>query len=144
MNGVIGFANYDHHCAADLLEYFHDYRVVRSPAVPAGAVAYGDSGELDDRIPGILLSGAGEPDRVWGIYGVSIEGNSGGDHTLRVRSVCMGVPRRTREVESRGVVFVFGWGGGVCVLGEVVEAQQIEPDVPHLSSCLRLMAKFIH
>src|SRR6202050_1240548 len=108
-------------CAAvDLFEYVYDHRVVRALEVSKGATAGGDSGELADCVFWVLLSGAGEPDWLRGVHRVSAQDNSGIDHAVCVRGVCVLLFGRSDEVELCGVVFICDWGGDVRVLGKAL------------------------
>jgi uncharacterized protein (DUF486 family) len=51
---------YDHDCAADHFQYFHDLCLVWAPEVLASAAVQSHSGELVDCVCRVLLSGAGE------------------------------------------------------------------------------------
>src|SRR5580693_8852291 len=66
----------DHNFAGDF-QYFYDICVVRPPEASASSVDCRDPGQLADRPGRILLSGAGQPDRLWRIHRLPIEDHPG-------------------------------------------------------------------
>lgn len=111
---------YENRPASDLLEYFHDHCVVRPPKIPPGSAARCDRRELADRIPGILFSGSRKSHRLRPIYGLSIEGNSRGDYTLRVHGFCLDLPGRGDHVELWRGFSLSGRRRDVCLLGQIL------------------------
>ena len=71
----------------------------------------------------VLFSGAGEPDRLRGVHGLSTEGDSRGDYAQRICGLRVPLFGRAVEMELCGFVFMSLRGGGVCVLGTALGAR---------------------
>ncbi len=105
--------------AADLLEYFHDVRLVRAFEIQGPAVAGGDSRELGDCVFRIPAAGAGESVGEFGLFAGAIEDHAGGDHALRVHRVRDEVFSEPEDsLEPYCGVWVHHRGGGVCGFAE--------------------------
>lgn len=103
---------HDDNPPADPLEHFYDFRLVRTPEIPPRASFRSYCRQLADCLPGILLSGPSQPDRLVPVYRCPAEDNPGGDHALRLfdffGAVSEGVPplelsRWLRSDRLRGI-----------------------------------------
>src|SRR2546426_6644699 len=99
--------------AADHFQHLHDLRMVWASEIQGPRLVGGDSGELADRVPGILFSGAGQSHREQsGVYRGAIEDHPGGDHAGGVLFFLGSLSERAAEVELYGGIWT-GGGGGV-------------------------------
>lgn len=86
MNCAAGVSANDH--SADLLEYFHDLRVVWPFAQLAGqGVVDCRVGELGDRAIRIFIASAGESNRLHRVESVAIKNLAGSHNAVGVRTV---------------------------------------------------------
>ena len=84
-----------------------------------------DSDQLVDCVSGVLFAGAGEPARVWEVFGLPIEDHAGSDYAVRVRGVRVFLLGGIAAVELRaGVCLHFG-SSGVRVLGEELSGKPL-------------------
>src|SRR5580700_3794069 len=111
---------YENRPPPHLLQCLYDDRVVWPPEVQEGAADCCDRCELAYCFLRILLSGSGEPHRLWGVHCVSTENHSGSDYPVRVRRVCVDLSGRAREMESHCLVSLHYRCGGVCLLGQTL------------------------
>src|SRR5882672_10426629 len=117
---VIRFLRDENDSSSNLLKHLYDYRLVRPPEVPKNSTSRRHRCELADRILGILFSSPRESHWIRRIHGLSTEDYPGSGHTLRVRCVCVDLPRRNHQMELRGFIPVSGGSGDVCLLGKTV------------------------
>jgi len=106
------------HRAADLLEHFHDLRVVWPFEVQEQAAAARHPRELGHRVSGILLPGAGQPLGQQLVFALPVEDHPGGHHAGGVRGVRVLLFQDVAGVEPHRGVRVHPRGGGVRVLAE--------------------------
>ena len=92
---------------ADYLEYFHDFCMVWAPPFQGISVVDCNRSQLDDRLCGVLFSGARKQDRLLPVLYGAVEDDSGSHHADRVFGVFGDIPSRTIPVELHRGVWIY-------------------------------------
>ena len=111
------------HRVADLLEYFHDVRVVWPFEIQKLAALAGHSRELGNCFLRILFSGARQSLGQRHVLALPIEDHPGGDHAGGVRGVRLFLSRRKNPVELCRGVRMHPRGSGICFLAKELTAK---------------------
>src|SRR5258706_9538087 len=75
---------HDHDPAPDPLQHLHDVRLVWPSEVSPRTAVQGHRYQLDNRLCGVLFSGAGQPHRILRVHDGAVEDHTGGHHPNRV------------------------------------------------------------
>jgi hypothetical protein len=100
----------------DHFKYFHDVCVVWTPPIPGISPLAGSCRQLDDRLSGVLFSGAREPNRFVSIFDGAVEDDPGSHYADRFFDLFRHVPERPIPLELRRGVRIYHLRGLLYVL----------------------------